>query len=128
MGGYNIAVFFLTTPKSSLTAPYGVTRLFRAGKDIRNYRTPLESWEMIELEYTFHLKKTAAQSDISFRRYTPSKVHHRGIFGQKRSKSIGRVPPQGALRVDLGVGKKKHCYVIILRCSSVNVRNGERLV
>ena len=101
--------FFSTVPRS---VPYGVKRLCRAGKDIRNYRTPLESWEMIELEYTFHLKKTAAQSDFSFRRYTPSKVHHRGIFRPKMTKFIGNFTSQGTIREDFGVGKKKHCYVV----------------
>ena len=76
--------FFLRSPKSTLSVSQGVKQLFRAGKDIRNDRTPLQSWEMIELDYTFHLKKTVGQSDFSSRRYHRSKVPHRGKSGNRK--------------------------------------------
>ena len=61
------------------TGPYGVTRLSRAGKDIQNYRTPLESWKIIELEHTFHLKKSRLNPTSRFE----DTLHQRSIIEAK---------------------------------------------
>ena len=50
----------------------------------------------------FPLKKNAAQSDFSFRRYASSKVHHRGNFFQIWLKKAGLGTVLGPFEKDFG--------------------------